>query len=157
MREISEYTLLGNYLVIVSDKLGQDSIKYEVAKSLTEKVMASVNKNSQNYILLPMDSKKNIVQKMIGKGVFRTNSSNRAITFKQVFNYEIAKNINAYYSCDGNLVFKLPKTSYDEKDRTYTLIKSSYCDNLNLDLRNAINNAMVDIKTINKPKSKSKE
>lgn len=158
MREISEYTLLGNYLVLISDKLGQDSIKYEVAKSITEKIIAQVNKNTQSYLLLPMDKKMDIVKSMISKGVFRTDSSNRAMPFKQVYNYEVSRYIHAVYTCDGSLTFKFPKTTNEDKDYIMNAIKASYCHNLNLDLQNAIKNSLVDIKAITKTsKTKSKE
>ncbi len=135
MREISEYTLLGNYLVILSDEIGIDTIKYETSREITDAIIARVNKSNQNYLLLPMDKKMEIVKKMISKGVFRTDPSNKTTPFKQIYNYEIAKGICATYSCSGTLSFKFTK---QENDNVFNLIKSSYTQNLNLDIQTAL-------------------
>lgn len=138
MREISELTLIGNYLIYLSERYGQDSIKYETAKQLNEKVLAIVNKGSVSYQLLQVDDKMSIVKKMISSGVFKTDPGNKITPFKQVYNYEITKNIYTTYSCDGNLVFKLPKTDENNKSFVLNNMKESYLNNLNLDLRNAV-------------------
>ena len=157
MREISEYTLLGNYLVIVSDRYGQDFIKYETAKALTEQINSQLNKNSQNYLLLSMPKKTDIVKSMISKGVFRTDVSNKTTPFKQIYNYEVSKYIQAFYACDGSLTFKISKSTTDERDNMINSIKESYCNNLNLDLQKAINIAMSDKNIFKQPKCKIKE
>jgi len=158
MREISEYTLLGNYLVIVSDKLGIDTIKYETAKVITEQAISEVNKKSQSYLLLPMSKKMDIVKAMIGKGVFRTDTANKTQPFKQVYTYEVAKNIQAHYSCDGCLVFKLPKQKTADGDVILPAAKETYTSSINLDLKTAINNSILNFKSLLKqPKIKIKE
>lgn len=146
MREISEYIFVGNYLLLFLEKHGQDSIKYETIKLLNDRVLEKVNKNSINYQLLKMDDKMNMVKKMISKGVFRTEPGNKMAPFKQVYNYEIAKGIFAFYTCDGNLTFKLQKTSEQNKDFIVNNIKSTYQSNLNLDLKNAITSVVTDFK-----------
>ena len=154
MREISEYTLLGNYLIFLGDKLGQDSIKFELAKSFTDKVLEIVNKFGQCYELLPIDSKMNIVKKMISKGVFRTDSSNPLKPFKQIYNYEVSKNIFAFYGCDGSLTFKFITQSDNNKDFLINTMKTTYSTNLNLDLRNSINSVLHEYEVKCKTKSK---
>ncbi len=158
MREISEYTLLGNYLVIVSDKLGVDSIKYETAKIITEQAISEVNKKSQCYLLLPMSKKIDIIKAMISKGVFRTDTSNKTQPFRQIYSYEVAKNIQANYTCDGCLTFKLPKVKTADGDAILPAAKAAYTSSLNLDLKTAINNSILNFKSLLKqPKTKIKE
>lgn len=158
MREISEYTLVGNYLVNLSDKLGLDSIKYETAKSLTEKIIAIINKTNQNYVLLPIEHKMAIVKSMISKGVFRTDPANKIVPFKQIYNYEASRFILATYSCDGSLVFKLPKTSAEDRDYMSSNIRATFCSNINLDLQNAINTVLTEHRNkFKQTKAKSKE
>lgn len=158
MREISEYTLLGNYLVTLSDKLGLDSIKYETAKSLTDKIIAIINKTNENYVLLPIEQKMAIVKNMISKGVFRTDPTNKITPFKQVYNYEASKYILATYSCDGSLVFKLPKSSTEDRDYMSYNIRTTFCSNINLDLQKAITQVLDEHKAkLKSSKIKSKE
>lgn len=156
MREISEYVFIGNYLLEFSQKYGQDSIKYETVKLLNEKVLERVNKNTQNYQIQKIDDKMSIVKKMISKGVFRTEPSNKTAPFKQVYNYEIFQSIYVYYSCDGNLVFKFAKEPDEAKAQQLLMsIKRSYSDNLNLDIKNAITSVLSEYKQKQKT-SKSK-
>lgn len=155
MREISEFTLLGNYLLFVTEKLGQESIKFELAKSFTDKVLERVNKSGVNYQLLPLEPKMEIVKKMISKGVFRTDSSNAIKPFKQVYNYEVSKSILAFYACDGTLTFKFAKPANDNKDFYISSIKASY-NNLNLDLKNAVDAVMHEHELKSKSKLKIK-
>ena len=149
MREISEYTLIGNYLIFLSEKLGQGNLKYEQAKLFSEKVLAILNKTSKQYIVLPIDDKMHFVKKMISKGVFKTNPSNSTVPFKQVYNFEASKYILATFSADNNLVFKLQKTTLDNKDIPIERVKQFYSINLGLDLQFAMRSVM------NEPKSQS--
>lgn len=135
MREISEYKLLGYYLVALNEKTGISSIKYEQVKALTEKVCKRL---TTNYSLLSMNSKSNIIKTMISKGLFKVSNINGKTTFSQVYNFEIMKNIFVSYTYDGTLSFKLPpKLSVDSKQ--FANIKSLYVDNVDLDLKGSIN------------------
>ena len=159
MREISEYTLLGNYLIFLNDRLGVDSIKYELAKSFSDKILQKVNKNGETYNLLQLDAKMDIVKKMIGKGVFRTTPGNPLKPFKQVYDYEIAKFITALYNCDGSLCFKFVKAGEHNKDILQASIKNMYGNSINLDLKNSITEVLreYELKNKSKPKPKFKE
>ena len=157
MKEISEYKLLGNYLLMSAEKLGIDSIKYENVRALSDKIISQVNKTSQNYLLLTMDKKMDIVKKMISKGVFRTDSANKTTPFKQIYDYEVSKFIHAVYSCDGSLVFKFAKSPTDDKDFYMDSVKKVYCSNINLDLQSSINSCIAELKqTIKTGTGKSK-
>ena len=65
MREISEYKLLGNYLINLYEKSGKDSIKYESIKSVTSNIEKMINQKFTNYEIQPIESKSDIVKKMI--------------------------------------------------------------------------------------------
>ena len=156
MREISEYTLLGNYLIFLTDKLGVDSIKYELVKSFSDKIIQSLNKNGETYKLLPLDAKMDIVKKMISKGVFRTTPGNILKPFKQVYDFEVSKFIYAYYNCDGSLCFKLIKSSQNNKDLLMLGIKNMYLNNLSLDLRNSLSGVLKEHEAKHRSKMKIK-
>jgi len=153
MREISEYTLLGNYLIFLSERLGQESIKFELAKTFSSKVLETVNKNVQTYQLQTIENKMDIVRKMISKGVFRAENVSGTKTFKQIYNYEVSKNILAFYSPDGNLIFKFPKQN--SNDSLIFNTKQYYSSNLGLDLKNAINSVLKEHELKNKSKLKN--
>ena len=156
MREISEYTLLGNYLIFLNDRLGVDSIKYELVKSFSDKILQKVNKNGDTYNLLQLDAKMDIVKKMIGKGVFRTTPGNPLKPFKQVYDFEASKYICAYYSCDGNLCFKFTKTTEGNRDLLLASIKNMYSSSINLELKNSLSEVLKEYEIKNKSKTKLK-
>ena len=56
VRDISEYKLLGNYLIKLYENYGVDSIGYEQAHSLTEKLFTN-DFIKVNYRLLPFEEK----------------------------------------------------------------------------------------------------
>lgn len=149
MKQISEYTLIGSYLILSVDKFGMDSIKYENAKAFSEKVLAKLNKKNISYTLQPVEEKMTIIKQMISKGVFKTDPSNKAMPFKQIYNFEVSKHILAVFSFGGNLVFKLPKID-DKNPSLEKSIRETYSTNLSLDVKNAI------ISTINEQKPKTR-
>lgn len=137
MRDISEYKLLGYYLLNIYEKTGTDNLKYEQVKSLTEKIFKECV--FKNYKLLPIDSKKELIQKMISKGVFKTTIINGKQSFSQIYNYEISKYIYGVYSNDGSFTFKLPKEIKAKDMLLIQNIKKIYEANVGLDLQLAIN------------------
>lgn len=137
MREVSEYKLLGYYLLKLYESAGINSIKYEQVKLLTDEICGKLNLTYNFVRMLP---KKDILQKMISKGVFKTKSVNGKTTFCQIYNFEIAKNIYAVYDCDGYLTFKLPQGTGSEDKIAYA--KKIYEADLNLDLRSCINSEL---------------
>lgn len=139
MRDISEYKLLGNYLVNLYEKSGKSSIKYESIKSILENIEHSINKKFDIYQVSPIDKKVDIVKAMISKGVFKTYPGNKATPFKQVYPYEISPYIFAEYSCDGSLNFYLTKELLNDKDKIIGKIKKMYTTDSNLFLQSAIN------------------
>lgn len=145
MRDISEYKLLGYYLLKMYEKTGVDSLKYEQAKAITDGVFKKIN-NSQ-YNLLPLDNKMNLVKSMINKGVFKTTVVNGNHTFTQVYNFEISKHIFASYNNCGSLLFKLPKEIKLDNETVLQSIKKIYESNLGLDLQQAINSEIDKIKS----------
>lgn len=146
MRDISEYKLLGNYLIKLYENYGVDSIGYEQAHSLTEKLFTN-DYIKVNYRLLPFEEKNSIVKNMINSGVFRTNHNNRIIPFKQVYNYDVSKNINAVYTCDKNLSFKITKQDGSvDKNVLIQQMKNIYSKDLSLNLQNEINQIMSSYK-----------
>ena len=150
MRDISEYKLLGNYLIKLYENYGIDSLVYEQAHSLTEKLFAN-DFIKVNYRLLPFEDKNNIVKNMINCGVFKTNHNNKIIPFKQVYNFEVSKNINAVYTCDKNLSFKINKLENNSDKNTLVLyMKNIYSKDLSLNLQNEINQIMLAYKPIQK-------
>lgn len=156
MREISEYTLIGNYLIFLSERLAQDSLKYEHAKLFSEKVLSVLNKSSTQYTILPIEKKLDIVRKMISRGVFKTDASNSTRPFKQIYNFETSKFILAFFSSDNNLVFKLQKHTNDNKEIPIEKIKQIYSANLSLELQNAMTAVMAEFKPAGKGKFKAK-
>lgn len=136
MREISEYKLLGYYLINIYEKTGLDSLKFEQVKFLSDSIFKKMN--TANYVFLPIDSKNTIVKNMINRGMFRTTNINGKQSFSQIYNYEISKFIYAYYNCDGDLTFKLPKEIKENKVNNINKYKSIY-ENFSLDLLSAIN------------------
>lgn len=144
MRDISEYKLLGYYLLKVYEKTGTDSLKYEQAKTITDNVFKKIN-NSQ-YNLLPLESKMNLIKSMINKGVFKTTVVNGNHTFTQVYNFEISKHIFVNYNNGGTLLFKLPKDIKLDNNTLLQSIKNIYENNLGLDLQQAINYEIEKIK-----------
>ena len=139
MREISEYKLLGYYLLKLYEKTGVDNLKYEQVKYLSDAVLKKVN--STNSVLIPLATKSNIVKTMISKGVFKMTSINGKTSFTQVYNYEIAKYIYVTYSCDGNLTFRLSKDIKTNDKNSLSQIKNIYT-NLNLDIISIANNEL---------------
>ncbi|MCI7002943.1 MAG: hypothetical protein MR904_01190 [Clostridia bacterium] len=139
MREISEYKLLGYYLLKLYEKTGVDNLKYEQVKYLSDAVLKKVN--STNSVLIPLATKSNIVKTMISKGVFKTTSINGKSSFTQIYNYEIAKYIYVTYNCDGNLTFRLPKDIKTNNKNSLSQIKNIYT-NLNLDIISIANNEL---------------
>lgn len=144
MRDISEYKLLGYYLLKMYEKTGADSLKYEQAKTITDNVFKKIN-NSQ-YNLLPLESKMNLIKSMINKGVFKTTVVNGNNTFTQVYNFEISKHIFVNYNNCGTLLFKLPKDIKLDNSTLLQSIKNIYESNLGLDLQQAINYEIDKIK-----------
>ncbi|MBO7528176.1 MAG: hypothetical protein J6T74_09875 [Clostridia bacterium] len=142
MRDLSEYKILGNYLVNLYDKYGVDSIRYETAKVITSSVLNGIKNAKANYNITQIDQKFDIVKNMISRGVFRTNPNNRTVPFKQVYNYEISRGISAVYSCDKSLVFKIQSITHENKDRQLKLLHDVYCADVGLEVQNAIN-AMI--------------
>lgn len=136
MREISEYKLLGYYLIKLYEKTGLDSLKFEQVKFLCESVHKKVD--SANYVFLPIDNKTTIIKSMINRGLFKTTNINGKQSFSQIYNYEISKFVYAYYNCDGDLTFKLPKEIKENKNNNINKYKSIY-ENFSLDLLSAIN------------------
>ena len=153
MRDISEYKLLGYYLLKLYEKDGVDSIKYEQAKQLTNNVFNKIG--FSNYRLLPLDDKLAIVKSMISKGVFRTTSIGGKQSFTQVYNFEIAKMISTCYGFDGNLVFKIPKECKSSGNQVTLNYKKAYEADLNLDLLAAINKEFYSISSKNVSKNRS--
>lgn len=149
MREISEYKLLGYYLLKLYEKTGVDNLKYEQVKYLSDAVLKKVN--STNSVLIPLTSKSNIVKTMISKGVFKTTSINGKSSFTQIYNYEIAKYIYVTYNCDGNLTFRLPKDIKTNNKNSLSQIKNIYT-NLNLDIISIANNELNTYFAKNYPK-----
>lgn len=139
MREISEYKLLGYYLLKLYEKTGVDNLKYEQVKYLSDAVLKKVN--STNSVLIPLATKNNIVKTMISKGVFKTTYINGKSSFTQIYNYEIAKYIYVTYNCDGNLTFRLPKDIRTNNKNSLSQIKNIYT-NLNLDIISIANNEL---------------
>ena len=139
MREISEYKLLGYYLLKLYEKTGVDNLKYEQIKYLSDAVLKKVN--STNSVLIPLATKSNIVKTMISQGVFKTTSINGKSSFTQIYNYEIAKYIYVTYNCDGNLTFRLPKDIKTNNKNSLSQIKNIYT-NLNLDIISIANNEL---------------
>ena len=137
MREISEYKLLGYYLLKLYEKTGVDNLKYEQVKYLSDAVLKKVN--STNSVLIPLATKSNIVKTMISKWVFKTTSINGKSSFTQIYNYEIAKYIYVTYNCDGNLTFRLPKDIKTNNKNSLSQIKNIYT-NLNLNIISIANN-----------------
>ena len=152
MRDISEYKLLGNYLVKLYQKYGVDSIKYENAQSLTKSVFS--NSLGVNYNLLPMESKVKIIQNMINKGVFRTNLGNRILPFKQVYKFEVSNGINATYSCDKSLTFKIFESVDKDKNHAVQILESLYCKDVGLDIQKEIDRAISNYKIQSKGKTR---
>ena len=150
MKQISEWWILGNCLVTAFEKWGLTSIKYETAKSISDAVIVRLSKSSNNYQLLPIEVKANIIKQMISKGVFKTDKNNKLVPFKQVYNFEVAKSIYAVYSCDGVLQFMLPKFSSDEKNFVLKTVKDTYCLSVSLDLQSAINAEILRLKPAGK-------
>ena len=151
MREISEYKLLAYYLIILNEKAGVNSIKYEQVKALTENICKRL---TSKYNLLGISNKTDIVKLMISKGMFKVNNINGKTTISQVYNYEIMKDVYAYYTYDGTLLFKLPP-QLCEKEDILAKIKKTYYNSIDLDLMSSIN-AVLDsyIKTNLKSASK---
>lgn len=141
MKEISEYKLLGYYLVKLHDLARLNSLNYEQVKSITQNVFNSID--AVNYKLLPLHEKISIVKNMINKGMFKTAVVGGKQTFVQVHNYEICKHIFANYCNDKSLVFRLPKELTSENASLLQAIKNTYEANINLELQSAIEKAIV--------------
>lgn len=135
---ISEYKLLGYYLIKMYETIGTDSIKYEQVKYLTNGVFKRLA-NNISYELSPIAEKRQIIDTMIKKNVFRTSNLNGKQSFTQIYNYEITKNILAIYSCDGNLTFKLPKEIKTENCIMLNTLKTMYTNGISLQLQSALN------------------
>lgn len=138
MRDLSEYKLLGYYLIKFYEKNYITQIKYEQVKYLTQCIFKRLG-SYNNYHLLPIEEKMNIVKSMINKGVFNTKVINGKPTFSQKYNYEIIKYINTTYSYDGSLAFKLPKEIHEGNNNLFNLAKHMYTDGIDLGLQAAIN------------------
>ncbi len=139
MREISEYKLLGYYLIKIYEKTGLDYLKIEQVKFLSDSIFKKMN--SANYIFLPIENKSAIVKNMINRGMFKTTNINGKQSFTQIHNYEISKFIYVYYNCDGDLTFKLPKEIKENKFNNINKYKSIY-ENFSLDLLSVINSEL---------------
>lgn len=140
--EISEYKLLGYYLLKIFEHTNIDGLSYESVKSLTEGVFKRLG-NASNYTLLSIEGKRQIIDSMIKKNVFKTSSINGKATFSQVYNYEATKFIFAVYSCDKSLVFKLPKNiASGENSSLLDAMKSMYTSGMNLELQSALNSEL---------------
>ena len=138
MRELSEYKLLGNYLVNLYEKYGVDTIRYENAHMVTSNILNKLKDVDNNYNIIPIEQKYDIVKSMISKGVFRTNPGNKIAPFKQVYNYEVSKGIVAVYSCDKSLVFKIPNIANISRDSQLKNLREIYCNDIGLVLQNAV-------------------
>lgn len=154
--DISEYKLLGYYLLKIYERTGIDSISYENVKSLTSGVFKRIGNNSV-YNLLPIEEKRQLIDSMIKKNVFRTSSINGKTTFTQVYGYEATKYISAVYSCDRSLVFKLPKNIGASDNHTIELMQKMYTADMNLQMQSSLNaeiNSYIQ-KTLSKTRSYS--
>ena len=136
MREISEYKLIGYYLLKIYEKSGFNGIKYEQAKQITENVFKNIS--STNYDLKQIDTKQDIVKRMIYNGQFKTANVNGVSGFVQIRTFEIVKHIFVTYNCDGLLTFKLPKDINQKNTFLLQNIKTVYESSMNLDLKLAI-------------------
>lgn len=135
---ISEYKLLGYYLIKLYDTIGSDNIKYEHAKFLTNNVFKRLTQNSV-YELTQISNKNELIDSMIKKNVFKTSTLNGKPTFTQIYNYEISKNILAVYSCDGNLTFKLPKEVKAGNTKLLDTLRNMYTNGISLQLQSSLN------------------
>ena len=140
---ISEYKLLGYYLIKIYDTIGMDNVKYEQVKALTNSVFKRLAGNS-GHELSPIAEKRQIIDSMIKKNVFKTSNLNGKPTFTQVYNYEISKNILAVYSCDGNLTFKLPKEVKAGNATMLDILRNMYTTGISLQLQASLD---AEIKT----------
>ena len=140
---ISEYKLLGYYLIKLYDTISVDNIKYEQAKSLTNSVFKRLSATT-SFEISPIAEKRQVIDSMIKKNVFKTNNVNGKQSFTQVYNYEICKNILAVYSCDGNLTFKLPKEVKSTNTIMLDAFRKMYTNGISLQLQTALNS---EIKT----------
>ena len=152
MRDISEYKLLGNYLVRLYQKYGVDQLKYENVQEFTSSVFSKLNNLGSTYNLLPIEPKVKIVQNMINKGVFRTNTGNKLIPFKQVYKYEVSRGIYAIFGCDKTLTFKIMANLELGKENQIKDVEEMYCRDIGLDIQKEINAVVDNYKMINKIK-----
>lgn len=134
---ISEYKLLGYYLLKLYETNGNDSIKYEQVKTLTNNVFKRLIGNS-NQGYTPLDAKKNIINSMIKKNIFKVNNINGKQSFTQIYNYEVSKHILAVYSCDGYLTFKLPKEIKEGDELLLNTMRKIYTNGISLQLKSAL-------------------
>lgn len=141
MNNISEYKLLGYYLITIYETNRFDNIKYDDVKKISTNVMSKLN---NEYYFSPIDSKADIVKKMISKGVFKTSKIDDKLTFKQIYNYELIKYINANYSSNGELSFKLPQDVSNSNKALLNTLKNIYLKDkaIDLNLQKTINNEL---------------
>lgn len=134
---ISEYKLLGYYLLKLYETNGNDSIKYEQVKSLTNNVFNRLVGNpNQGYT--PLNAKKDIINSMIKKNIFKVNNINGKQSFTQIYNYEVSKYILAVYSCDGYLTFKLPKEIKEGDEIMLNAMRKIYTNGISLQLKSSL-------------------
>lgn len=138
MRELSEYKLLGYYLISLYDLCGLDSLKYDDIKALTENAFNRITDVNNKYILTPLNKKIDIVNAMIKKNVFKPTIINNKKSFTQIYNFEVVKNIFASYNFNGILTFKLPKEIKEGNYQYINNFRNIYSSDIGLDLRNAI-------------------
>ncbi|MBE7074486.1 MAG: hypothetical protein E7376_00680 [Clostridiales bacterium] len=153
MRDLSEYKLLGYYLIKLYEKSETCQLKYEQVKTFTQNVFKRLGTN-YNYNFLPIDEKINIIKSMISKGMFSTKVVNGKQTFTQKYNHEIAKYIYVTYSADGNLTFKLPREIIEGNKSLLQFAKNIYSNGIDLNLQSAIQSELNTYST-KQPKNKN--
>lgn len=137
MREISEYKLLGYLLIGLYEKTGNSDLKYEKAKELISMSTKSVDSFETLYQLSTINSKMDILNDMMRKNVFNITKVNDKITFTQK-NYEVSKFIQACYSNDKVLTFKVSSNVKNSDSNDINIYKTMYVNNMSLDLRKAL-------------------
>jgi len=139
MREISEYNLLGCYLLKFYEKTGIDFIKYENGKNVTENILKRLNKDNISYKIIPVHEKTHLLNNMINSGIFKAYvDGNNKRMFSQVKNYELSNGLQVFFNTNKTLLFKLSAELKNREGLKFKLLKHIYENDFSIEFKQAI-------------------
>jgi len=147
MREISEYNLLGCYLLKFYEKTGIDFVKYENGRIVTENLLKRLNKDRISYKIIPVHPKSQILTNMINSGVFKPYNDGNKRLFSQVKNYELSNGVQIVFDSNKTLLFKLSNDLKKKEGIKFKLLKHVYENDFSLEFKQAIKDEVSSFST----------